>query len=115
MTISVIYAMGDKKVSYFCFKRLIEKNIIPKLILCPKNNSNKFISKINVEFPDIPIISGLSFRNKENLNIIKKLNVDYIISILYPYIYKKPIFDYVKVGILNLHPAFLPYNRGWNE
>ena len=114
MTISVIYAMGDKEVSYFCFKRLIEKNIIPKLILCPKNNPNKFISKIKLEFPDIPIITGLSFRNEEILNTIKKLNVDYIISILYPYIYKKPIFDYVKIGILNLHPAYLPYNRGWN-
>ena len=34
----------------------------------------KFISKIKLEFPDIPIISGLSFRNEENLNISKHLH-----------------------------------------
>lgn len=115
MPITIIYAMGDREVSYFCFMKLIEQNIIPKLILCPKTkNNNTYISKIKKTFPDIPFIEGLKFRDAQNLNIIKELQVDYIISILYPYIYKKPIFDFVKIGILNLHPAYLPYNRGWN-
>lgn len=114
MTISIIYAMGDREVSYFCLKKIIENNIIPKLFLFPKVTSSKFISKIKKEFPNIPFIEGLKFRTEKYLNIIKELNIDYIISILYPYIYKEPIFDYIKLGILNLHPAYLPYNRGWN-
>ena len=110
-----IYAMGNREVSYECLKLIIKKNFLPELFLFPKNNKGKYIEKVKKEFSNIKFIEGTRFRNKDNLEIIKNIKPDYIISILFPYIYKTPIFDYVKIGILNLHPSYLPYNRGWHS
>lgn len=107
--------MGDREVSYFCLKKLIENDMMPVLFLFPKSGkNNKFIDKVKSEYNDIPFIHGTTFRNDCNLQKIKDLNADYIISILFPYIFKKPIFNYTNIGIINLHPSYLPYCRGWN-
>lgn len=112
----IIYAMGDREVSYFCLTKLIENNMRPMLFLFPKSKKNNtFIDKVKSEYNDIPFIHGTKFRNDCNLEKIKDLKADYIISILYPYIYKKPIFNYINIGIINLHPSYLPYGRGWNS
>ena len=111
----IIYAMGDREVSYLCLKLLTNENIYPKLFLFPKNDKGLYIERVKKEYPNIKFIEGTKFRNNENLEIIKNINPDYIISILFPYIYKTPIFDHVKIGILNLHPSYLPYNRGWHS
>jgi len=110
----IIYAMGDREVSYLCLKMLTNKNIYPQLFLFPKNDKGFYIEKVKNEYPNTKFIEGTKFRNKENLNLIKNIDADYILSILFPYIYRNPIFDYIKIGILNLHPSYLPYNRGWH-
>ena len=46
--------------------------------------------------------------------MLKELDLDYIISIHFPYIYPKKVLDIAKHGSINLHPAYLPYNRGWH-
>ena len=89
-------------------KRLRENNIEDKFEYL-NIKAGEIAHKVKKEFPNVNFIEGLSFRNEKNLDIIKKKKPDYIISILFPYIFKKHIFDYVNIGILNLHPAFLPY------
>ena len=42
MTISIIYAMGDREVSYFCLKKIIENNIIPKFLFRNIANLREF-------------------------------------------------------------------------
>lgn len=41
-------------------------------------------------------------------------NLDLVISVLHGPIFKEPFISWVKYGILNLHPAPLPYYRGAN-
>jgi methionyl-tRNA formyltransferase len=45
---------------------------------------------------------------------MKSLDVDYIIGIHFPYIIRQKVLDVPKIGFLNLHPAYLPFNRGWH-
>lgn len=105
---SIIYAMGNKKISYYCLNELVKSNIHPKLLIFPKKNL-KYINKVKKEF-DIPYIYNIN----NNLNLIKNINADYLISIHYPKIFKGSIFDYIRKDIINLHPSYLPYNRGWH-
>lgn len=43
-----------------------------------------------------------------------KFDVDYIFGIHFPYIIKNELINLPKVGFLNLHPAYLPFNKGWH-
>jgi len=60
------------------------------------------------------IIVGKLFREKQGLELLSELNPDYIIGVHFPYIIPKPVLAIPRLGVLNLHPAYLPYNRGWH-
>ena len=46
------------------------------------------------------------------LSQLKQLNLDLIILAWWPYILKKEMISLPKIGCLNFHNSFLPYNRG---
>lgn len=50
--------------------------------------------------------------NKIDINYVKMVKPDFIISYNYHYIISKEIIDYVKGKIINLHISYLPWNRG---
>ena len=50
----------------------------------------------------------------ENIRMITILKPEYIFCIHYHRIVPKEILAIPKKGCINLHPAYLPYNRGWN-
>jgi methionyl-tRNA formyltransferase len=64
----------------------------------------------------------IDFLKKENFVVVTadKVNVDfvkqfdYVISYGYLHIIKKDVIDACKNGIINLHIAYLPYNRGFH-
>lgn len=108
---------GDRQISCDILKFLIEKGY-PPIALFVTDGS------ISSHAEELIEISGLTdqfvFRGKKRLkdeNILKFLKVaapHYIIGIHYPYIISKDLIDIPSVGFLNLHPAFLPYNKGWH-
>ncbi len=50
--------------------------------------------------------------NKIDINYVKIIKPDFIISYNYHYIISKEIIDFVKGKIINLHISYLPWNRG---
>lgn len=50
--------------------------------------------------------------DKINANIIKKINPDIIFSIYYRKMISKDIINIPRMGCVNLHPSFLPFDRG---
>lgn len=60
------------------------------------------------------IIRGKEISRKSTIEILRFLNLDYLICIHYPYIIPDSILTIPAEGVLNLHPAYLPYNRGWH-
>lgn len=51
---------------------------------------------------------------KDQLQAIKNIQPDYVVSCGYRHIVPEDILDIPIEGCLNLHPAYLPYNRGAN-
>jgi len=45
---------------------------------------------------------------------IKELQLDLGVLAWWPYIIKEPILSIARLGLLNFHPSYLPYNRGKN-
>lgn len=40
--------------------------------------------------------------------------VDYMLSVHFPFKFPRAVLEVPAIGTLNLHPAWLPYNRGWH-
>lgn len=110
----IIYACGSKKLSYDILIYMISLNLHPLLFLFPKKKDMEWIEKIKFLLPNTEFIEGIKFKNEDGINKIKQYNSDYIFSILFPYIFPKNIINIVNIGIINIHPAFLPFSRGWN-
>jgi methionyl-tRNA formyltransferase len=60
------------------------------------------------------ILVGTQFRQPEGLRLLRNSALDYIIGIHFPYITPESVLSIPRRGVLNLHPAYLPYNRGWH-
>jgi methionyl-tRNA formyltransferase len=58
------------------------------------------------------IFDGSELRQYDTLNAIKALKPDIGLSVLFDYILKPRFLDMFPMGVINLHPAYLPYNRG---
>jgi methionyl-tRNA formyltransferase len=51
---------------------------------------------------------------EEQLQVIEDIQPDYVVSCGYRHIVPEEILDVPAEGCLNIHPAYLPYNRGAN-
>lgn len=107
---------GDRHISLVILKFLIEKGDKPLALLLSdisdetsKDEMIK-ISGLEEQF----IFRGKEFRNNENIEVLTRLNLDYIIGIHFPFIIPSSVLKIPKIGFLNLHPAYLPYNKGWH-
>lgn len=58
------------------------------------------------------IFDGARIHRHETLEAIQTLKPDIGLSILFGYILKPEFINLFPAGVINLHPAYLPYNRG---
>jgi methionyl-tRNA formyltransferase len=111
MNIKIGYA-GNHKIGTECLKILLSYDIKPLVLLLPEKGgyNQEMISLLH----NVPCIIGKIFREKKNIEFLDSLELDYILSVHFPYLFTKEILELPKIGILNLHPAYLPFNRGWH-
>lgn len=107
---------GDREISCNILRFIIDKGYKPSALFLSNSNTSshsselKDISELNEKF----IFSGNDFKKPENVRILEKMDLDYIFGIHFPYIIPKNVLDLPKIGFLNLHPAYLPFNKGWH-
>jgi len=105
---------GNRDIGVWVLEYIVSKDFYPELLLLTDEGTN--------EIKRLEKLSGLKsdkifYGNPSSngvLNELKNDELDYIIGIHYPYIISKEILDIPSIGFLNLHPAYLPYNRGWH-
>ncbi len=62
--------------------------------------------------PASAIIDGSRLKRPSVLEAVAALKPDLGLSVFFGYIVRKPFLDLLPSGCINLHPAYLPYNRG---
>ena len=60
------------------------------------------------------VIDGDSLTDDRIVQEVRSLDLHYIICVRLPFLVPEAILDAPRIGVLNLHPAWLPYNRGWH-
>lgn len=85
------------------------------LVVHPTHDS-KFRQEIldTVCMPTESVFLADDLRNGDTLEHIRALTPDIGICAFFGYILKPMLFDIPRLGCINLHPAYLPYNRGWH-
>lgn len=117
MTTPTIVFAGDREIAVNVLEFLTEKDItIASLLLPDKESASHDDDLLDIcgYIDENRILRGKEFRTPEGKNILTNINPDYILSIHYQYIYPEEVLEIPTHGVVNLHPAYLPYNRGWH-
>lgn len=105
---------GDRLISVNILRFLIREGYKPSFLIVNKtegsSHRDELISLSGLESIDI---YDINFLNK-NHSLLVDYDTDYIFGIHFPYIISEQLLSIPKVGFLNLHPAYLPYNKGWH-
>ncbi|CAM3389390.1 formyltransferase family protein [Aequorivita lipolytica] len=105
---------GDREISLNILKFLISKGYKPAALFVSKNSKSSHSEEL-IALAGLDkelVFEGNDF--KGSLDIIKSMELDYIFGIHFPYIIPNEFLKLPKIGFLNLHPAFLPFNKGWH-
>jgi len=92
----------------------MKAGIRPVALLVPDGANAERTTEMKKLLKNVPTFSGKQFRTKRAVQTLRKLQPDYILSVHFPLIIPKEILAIPKKGTLNLHPAYLPWNRGWH-
>lgn len=107
---------GDRQISVNILKFLIGKGYQPSFLLVGENGKSSHAQAL-IEASGLSadnVFTNKDLNNSDKLSALRAFDVDYIFGIHFPYIIKKALLELPKVGFINLHPAYLPYNKGWH-
>lgn len=109
----IVY-LGNNWLGWQVLKWLVQQgeNIVGLVIHPPSRQ--KFGAEIlaTAQLPASQVFYGSTLREANVLEAIRALKPDIGISILFGYIVRPEFLDLFPYGCINLHPAYLPYNRG---
>lgn len=106
---------ANRGIGVQALRLLLEHQIQPVALLIPKGRSaDRSNAELVRALPTVPLLQGKEFREAGGLARLLSLNIDYLLSVHFPYIVPQTVLDVPRIGSLNLHPAYLPFNRGWH-
>ncbi len=107
---------GDRAISVQILQFLMGKGLKPgALMVSDEEQASHAAALISMSgLAEDLIFRGNEFKTPAAVARLQELNLDYVFGIHFPYLVPKVILDLPKVGVLNLHPAYLPYNKGWH-
>jgi len=109
-----IFFLGNNWVGWKTLQYLRERNEdIVGLAVHPEGN-RRYYKEIVAAAETAPerIFDGSQLKSEVVLRRIESLKPDIGLSILFGYILSSEFINLFTKGIVNLHPSFLPYNRG---
>ena len=112
----IVYG-GDRDISVWVLEFILSQGVKPLALLLPhpaKASHAEDLLRLCDYLEKRFILYGTAFREPKGLAILEEIDPDYIIYVHFPYIVPKEVLQIPRVGVLNLHPALLPYNRGWH-
>ena len=109
-----ILFLGNNWVGWQVLQWLREQNEqIVGLVVHP-SHKRKYGDEImnSAQVSPAHIFDGSQLRQPEVLQAIEALRPDIGLSVLFGYILRPEFLDLFPAGVVNLHPAYLPYNPG---
>lgn len=112
----IVYA-GNRDIAVWILQFILEQGVKPVALLVPdpdKSTQAEELIALCDYLESKFILRGTAFCEPLGLDLLHSLAPAYIICVHFPYLIPRAVLQIPKVGVLNLHPALLPYNRGWH-
>ena len=105
---------ADGPWSHKAFEKLITDESIELLFIVPRSDTNDntlkdFATRYNVDY-----LFPVNINSNEFIEISKSYNADLFVSMSFNQIFKTPILNVPKLGVINCHAGKLPFYRGRN-
>lgn len=109
-----ILYMGNNWVGWQVLQWLVEQGeTIVGLVLHPSEKQKYGLEMLaTANLPTNQVFDAGDLRSPATLEAIERLNADIALSVYFGYILKPEFLHLFSNGVINLHPSFLPYNRG---
>jgi methionyl-tRNA formyltransferase len=107
---------GDRQSAVECLAILLDAGVQPQALLVSSPElatHDKVLREMSGLDPD-HVLVGRQFLEPAGIEVLRSLNLDYILGVHFPYIVPGDVLGIPRIGVLNLHPALLPHNRGWH-
>jgi methionyl-tRNA formyltransferase len=108
---------GDRDIAVSALKFVLEQNVRPVTLLVADQTRATRAEELRTlcgYLGQDDILEGTHFRELSGIDKLRSLNLDYILGVHFPYLVPADVLRVSRYGFLNLHPAYLPYNRGWH-
>ncbi len=116
MPLRIAFA-GDRDIAVHVLDFLLGQGLRPLALLVPgpahASHADALIARCGHLSAD-QILVGQQFRQPAGLDLLRALDLDFIIGVHFPLIIPAEVLAAPRQGVLNLYPAYLPYNRGWH-
>src|SRR6185295_18226795 len=105
---------ANRFIGLRCLRHLMAMGIQPMALFVPSPPTAEYADEMKTAVGRTPTFEGNVFGRPETKEILRGLNLDYLLLIHYPLLVPKDILAIPAIGTINVHPAFLPFNRGWH-
>ncbi len=108
---------GDRDIAVQVLQFLLDQGHSPAALILSEPDQASHAMELRGLVPGLPdkaIITGTDVSSPRTVELLRGLGLDFIFGIHFPHLISGDLLRIPRHGFLNLHPAFLPYNRGWH-
>jgi methionyl-tRNA formyltransferase len=106
---------ANRRIGLDALRLLIRHGLSPVALLLPAGHAaDEAAGRMRATLPDVPVFQGTAFRQPRAVAELAALTIDYLLSVHFPHVLPAHVLQLPRIGALNLHPAYLPFNRGWH-
>jgi len=109
---------GDRDIAVNVLAWLFERGERPLAMILPdegRASGDAALLRLCERMRLAPLVLRAADLDKTaSIDALRALDLDFIVCVHFPHVLRRPVLEVARRGVLNLHPAFLPYNRGWH-
>jgi methionyl-tRNA formyltransferase len=109
---------GDRDVAVNVLALLLERGERPLGLVLPDegraSDDRRLLQLCETSGCHPLVLRAGELHSAASIAALRALDLDYLLCVHFAHLLRRPLLETAKRGVLNLHPAFLPYNRGWH-
>ena len=114
MSFPALVLAANRRIGLQALEIFLDVGWQPVALIVPDGEKADCVREMWDLLTGVPVFEGKAFCSPTNIDQLRALHPDYILSVHFPYLIPSEILAIPAIGTLNLHPAYLPYNRGWH-